>query len=295
MGRPVTPGQRGLAALGGAVALGAAAAALGSAHWNRTAARAARRLFADREGERGARSGVFLPERLDGLPEPVARYFRFALTPGQATVRQAHLRQAGELLMPSGSAWRRFEAVQHVTAASRGFLWDASIPIAPLLSIRVLDGYVDGRGLSRARAAGLVPLGVGRDTPELASASLLRWLAEAVWWPTALLPSAGVTWIGLDDRSARAMLVDRGTRAWLDFRFGTGGEIVGCSGWRHRDVNGRPVLTRWAGRYHDYERAGGMSVPMAAEVEWMTSRGPLPCWRGRILEIGYAFASSGGS
>lgn len=284
---------RGAVVLGSAVALGAAAAALGSARWNRTAARTAGHLFAAHESSHGAHTGVFTPGQLTGLPEPVARYFAFALTPGQPPIRQAHLWQTGELRMPSGSRWRRFEAVQHVAVDPRGFLWDATIPLAPLLSVRVLDGYVDGQGLSRARAAGLLPLGDRRGTPELASASLLRWLAEAVWWPTALLPSAGVTWTGIDGHAARATLVDRGTRVSLDFRFGPRGEMVGCSGWRHRDVNGRAASTRWAGRYHDYERVGGMMVPMAAEVEWILPEGALPCWRGRIVDVGYAFASPG--
>jgi hypothetical protein len=58
-----------------------------------------------------------------------------------------------------------------------------------------------------------------RGTPEMAEGELLRWFAEAAWYPTALLPSQGVQWSAVDDRSALATMQDGATSVTLLFRF----------------------------------------------------------------------------
>ncbi|WP_425532220.1 DUF6920 family protein [Aromatoleum anaerobium] len=48
-----------------------------------------------------------------------------------------------------------------------------------------------GVGSGQAQLLSAVTVASDRDKPELNSGSLHRYLAEAVWYPTALLPSAG--------------------------------------------------------------------------------------------------------
>ena len=64
------------------------------------------------------------------------------------------------------------------------------------------------RGILKASLFGLVPLVDERDEEEMARGELMRFLAEAAWYPTALLPSQGVQWEGIDDSSAKATLRD---------------------------------------------------------------------------------------
>lgn len=273
----------------GACAVGCAAAvAAGTRRWKRETARALRRLRA--ESPEGARAEpvLFSREELAGLPAPVTRYFEYALAPEQRLVRRARLRQAGRFSMRPG-AWRPFTAMEHFSVAPRGFLWDATIRTMPLCPVRVRDGYLEGEGVTRGAIAGLVPVVDQHGTPELASGALLRYLAECVWLPTALLPSAGVQWSAVDDRTARATLTDGATTVSMDAHFGEGGEIASISAERHRDVKGTPVLTRWEGRFRDWERADGMMIPMTGEVEWASPEGTVPYWRGRIVEARYEY------
>ena len=60
------------------------------------------------------------------------------------------------------------------------------------------DAQVDGAWWSREAADLLGALG------EVAQGELMRFFAEAAWYPTALLPSQGVRWQAVDDTSARA-------------------------------------------------------------------------------------------
>jgi hypothetical protein len=51
---------------------------------------------------------------------------------------------------------------------------------------------------------GLSALADLRCEGEIARGELMRYLAEAAWYPTALLPSQSVQWEALDDHSATA-------------------------------------------------------------------------------------------
>lgn len=263
----------------------AVALAVGGVRWGRGTVRAVGRLTPPRPAARGV-AAVYGPEQLVGLPAPVARYFTFALTPGQALVHYARFEQRGDFATRPG-AWRPFTAFEHVTVTPPGFVWDATIRMAPLAAVRVRDSYLDGAGAMDGRLAGLVPIVRQGGTPEMAEASLQRYLAEAPWVPTALLPAAGVTWTAVDDSTARATLVDGATTARVEFRFGARGEIVGVAAERYRDVRGTPVRTAWTGRFWDYARVDGMMVPRQGEVAWVLPDGPAPYWRGQIAGARY--------
>lgn len=229
---------------------------------------------------------------LEPLPLPVARYFRAVLRDGQPLVRHARLQQEGRfLLRPEKNGWVPFTATQEVATRPPGFVWSARMRMAPGLSVRVRDGFVDGEGYMSARLMGLIPLvQVGR-TPEIAAGALHRYLAEAAWFPTALLPSAGVVWAPLDDASARATLRVAAVTVSLDFRFDADGLVRSVfTPERARDVGGRSVPTPWQGRWSDYEERGGMRIPLRGEVEWLLPEGPQVYWRGRLTDVAYELA-----
>lgn len=165
-----------------------------------------RELLAEFLADTDARSArTFEREDLEGLPAPVQRYLDTVLEEGQPYVRAVRLRQRG-ILRTGGrtSPWREFRATHYATVDPPGFLWDARIEIAPLLSIRVLDAFRRGAGFARVQLLSVLPIGGAEPSPELNSGELMRYLAESVWYPTAFLPGEGVEWDPIDDRSARA-------------------------------------------------------------------------------------------
>jgi hypothetical protein len=269
---------------GGTVATAVAAAGIGTLRWQQATARAIARLAPSAK----AGDGDSLPSGDEPLvvPPPVARYFAFALTPGQAPVRRARLRFTGTFASKPG-AWAPFTAEQLISARPPGFVWDARIAMAPLAAVRVRDSYIDGEGAMLGKVAGLVPVVDQYGTPEMAAGALHRFLGEAVWLPTALLPREGLAWSAIDATSARVTITDGPTTVSMDVRFGVNGEITTVSAMRFRDVNGTPVLTPWVGRHTDYARVDGMMIPTAGEVAWILPEGPVPYWRGRIIQATY--------
>lgn len=233
------------------------------------------------------------PAELAGLPEPVQRYFRAVLKEGQPLVAAVKLTHTGTFNMSeSGEQWQPFNSSQRVTTRRPGFVWDARIELAPALPIFVYDAYVAGAGALTAQPLGLLTVMEQPNTPELAQGELMRFLAEAVWYPTALLPSQGVVWQAIDDRQASATLTDGTTTARLVFQFDEQGLIEGVyAEGRYRAVAGTPVATPWQGRFWEYEWRDGMLIPLEGEVGWLLEDGLHLYWRGRIQRAEYEYAS----
>ena len=279
--------------VGGILAVGTGAFLLGAARWRRETADALDRLLATPEP-------VAAPVVAAGdeLPAPVARYFEFALPDGAHRIEKARVRWEGEFRMGPDAAWAPFTATQHFTALPPGFVWDADIRMMSVLRVRVRDSYARGRASMLGRVAGLVPVVDQSGSTELAQSALARWLGEAVWLPTALLPTGdgdAVRWEPVDDSTARATVTDGAVRASAEFRFAPTGEIRSMTALRYRDVDGEPVLTPFEGLYHDYVRRDGFMVPGEAEVAWLLPEGQFAYWRGRPVEVRYEPAASAGS
>jgi hypothetical protein len=226
---------------------------------------------------------------LTGLPDPVKRYFRAVLQQGQPMVAAVNAEHRGVFNMSSSAGrWRPFVSTQRVITRRPGFAWDGRISMIPGVRVYVHDAYVAGEGILRATLWGLVSLLEVRASPEVAHGDLMRFLAEAACYPTALLPSQGVHWEAADEASARATLKDGATTVTMLFRFDGAGLITTVSAEaRGRQVNGSIVPTPWEGRWWDYQVRDGMLVPLAGEVAWLLPEGPKPYWRGRVTALRY--------
>lgn len=227
--------------------------------------------------------------RFDTLPPPVARYLRTVLRDGQPRVDQARFVQGGQFnLSADGERWLPFRADQVVQVQRPGFDWDARVRLAPGLPIRVHDAYAGGTGWLRASLLGLVDVANLTGGGAVAEGELMRWLAEAPWYPTALVPGAGVQWRAIDERSAEATVVDGDVRVSLVFLFGDDGLVSGVRApARARTVGKALVPTPWEGRFRDYRLLGGMRVPTQGEVGWHVDGRFRPYWRGRTEHATY--------
>lgn len=161
----------------------------------------------------------------------------------------------------------------------------------PGISVHVHDAYIGGVGMLHPAILGLVTLTDMRGTGDVAEGELLRFFAEAAWYPTALLPSQGVRWEPLDDHSALGTLTEGAIALTMQFTFTDAGMIDTVrAAARGRSVAGKIVPSPWEGRLSNYERRDGMLVPTTGVVSWLLPEGPKPYWRGQIVRLEYEFA-----
>ncbi|MFB6172472.1 MAG: DUF6544 family protein [Haloarculaceae archaeon] len=275
--------KRYLGAAGLALGGVAAAAGVGRARFDRAIARRVDDLLA---ASRSPAGGPFSAAALSDLPDPVRRYLRTAIEDGRPAVGTVRLEQRGEFRLggDASAPWKPLTATQHFTTDPPGFVWDARIEVAPRVPVRVVDAYVDGQGSLRAKLLSAVTVAEADPGPEMDDGELLRYLAECVWFPTALLPAAGVEWAPIDDRTARATVEHRGGTASLTFHFDDRDLVERVhAGRRYRQET--DAFTPWTGYFEDYVSRGGLRVPTRARVEWNLPDGDLPYWRATVSSI----------
>ena len=265
---------------------------LGSARWTDTTQSLTARLDAGRVSPASATQVHFDVRELEGLPAPVQRYFQVALTPGQAIVSAATIQMSGTFNMyATGEQWKPFKSLQRVTTRRPGFLWDARISMMPGLTVRVVDSYITGSGLLKASILGLFTMADMQGGGDIARGEFMRYFAEAVWYPTALLPSQGVRWEAVDEHAASATMVDDSLSLTLLYRFDDAGLIESFRAEaRGGMVDKVMVQAPWEGRFSNYQARDGMLVPLAGEVAWMRPEGRKTYFKGTVTQFAYEFA-----
>lgn len=253
-----------------------------------------RGLYAKMEAERVPIAPTYFdPRELEGLPVPVQRYFRTVLKEGQPLITAVNVEHAGTFNMSeTGEQWKPFRSSQRVVVRRPGFVWDARIRMATGMNVHVHDAYVGGEGVLTAKLFGLLTVMKEPGTPELARGELMRFFAEAAWYPTALLPSQGIRWEEVDAGSARASLVDGELSITMLLTFNNEGLIETVRAEDRGRISGdQTIPTPWQGRFWNYHEHNGMVVPLDGEVAWLVPEGARPYWRGRIQQIEYEMSN----
>jgi len=190
----------------GLVVVVAAAVLYGELHWRSGTRELRHRLEAARLP---IEPKVFDRRELERVPAPVQRYLRAVLEDGQPIVAAVSMAHTGTFNMSEAAEqWKPFTSNQRVVTRRPGFDWDGRVAMMPGLPVYVHDAYVAGEGILHAAVLGLVSMVNLRGPGEVARGELMRFFAEAAWYPTALLPSQGVLWDAVNEHSARATLKD---------------------------------------------------------------------------------------
>jgi hypothetical protein len=115
------------------------------------------------------------------------------------------------------------------------------------------------------------------------SGSLHRYLAEAVWYPTALLPGPKLKWTEIDATRALATLTDHGVTVSLEFRFAGTGEVTGIyTPGRWGTFPGGYRQVPWEGHFRDYRERDGIVVPAEGDVGWYIDGEWRAVWKGTV-------------
>lgn len=234
----------------------------------------------------------FDSRELERLPALVQRYFRAVLKEGQPIIAAVTVELAGTFnLSAAGEQWKPFTSAQRIITCRPGFLWDAKMSMLPGVVVCVVDSYIAGEGLLHAAVLGLFTMADVRGGGEIGRGEFMRFFAEAAWYPTVLLPSQGVRWEAVDERSAKATIVDGSLTLTLLFRFNDAGLIDSFRAEARGAMVGKEmVMVPWEGNWSDYRAHNGMTVPFAGEVAWMRPEGRKPYFRGTVTSLAYEFS-----
>lgn len=278
---------KGVVTLAGITAAGAAMTWFGKVHWIRLTQALLKQLDSARVP---LKTTHYDTRELDSLPAPVQRYFHTVIKNGQPIITGVKVRHTGTFNVSArGEQWFPFSSEQRVVTQRPGFVWNARMRIMPGVEVLVHDAYVAGVGTLHPALLGLFSL-TSQNGPDIARDELMRYLAESVWYPTALLPSQGVRWTALDDHSAQATLVDGDISLTMLFSF-DGADLIEAVRAEARGalIGGKVITMPWECRLSNYKERAGMRVPLTGEVAWLLPGGRAPYYYGTIQAIAYEY------
>ena len=90
------------------------------------------------------------------LPEPVKRYFRFAIPEHCKTINSVSTKFTGLFCIKRQGQWLSINGEDYYTVNSPGFAWLAEVKINPLFWLTVKDSYIQAKGKAQVKAYSLV-------------------------------------------------------------------------------------------------------------------------------------------
>ncbi|PRY10180.1 hypothetical protein CLV24_11597 [Pontibacter ummariensis] len=221
------------------------------------------------------------------LPPAVQKWLQRSSVVGQESIQAVQLKQTGEMRTKPNGAWMPVNAEQYVTVDTPGFLWVADVKAAPYLHLYGRDKYEEGRGHMLIKLLALFSVADAKG-PETDQGSLLRYLAEMVWYPTAAL-CRYISWEGIDATTAKATMRYGAITAAGVFKFTEEGDVKSFQAQRYYSRKGGATLESWhvAIEGNSFRSFQGIRVPTRAAVTWQLLTGDFTWYRLQISDIAY--------
>lgn len=230
---------------------------------------------------------TFSLEQIKDLPEPVQKYFTYSLEEDQHYVSYVKPKHTGKFRQAENQKWMPIKGEEYFTTERPGFIWIGKISLLPLVWIAGIDKYLEEKGTFQIKIMSILTIADASRGKELDESELMRWLAEAPLFPTALLPSSYLHWEPVNSDSAKAIIDYAGANVDVLFHFNKKGEIVQMNADRYRAVDNSFVNENWVAHYSEYAHAKNMMVPWDIEVSWNTELHNFTYVKFKIKDIQY--------
>ncbi len=170
-------------------------------------------------------------------------------------------------LKPGLKHWKQAEATQFTSINPPEFNWSMKLPVAPLLHIKALDQFQNGKGQMRVSLMSIIPMSSVKHNAKVDQASLQRFLAEVVWYPSAArLPF--ISWETLDDHVVKATMSYGGTTGSGSFHFDQHGNFIRFQALRYKDSTPKAPLLEWVVTNELSEQRNGYTIPVKLSASW---------------------------
>lgn len=227
------------------------------------------------------------PDELEELPAMVRLWMENSGVSGNHKINSALISQKGKMKTDHEGNWMKVETEQFVRTADPGFLWIAEVEAVPYIHLAGRDKYVEGQGHMLIKLLSLIPVADSKGV-EINQGSLLRYLAETVWYPSAALEEY-ISWEEIDSTSVIATMNFGGNTASGVFEFNNIGEPVRFEAERYYDREGGATLETWVIDIDEksYKSFSHYRVPTKAAVTWKLPDGDFTWFRLEITDITY--------
>jgi hypothetical protein len=222
---------------------------------------------------------------LDRLPGPVQNWLRYSQVVGKERTAAVRTKQVVSMRLKADQPWMSAQVEQYFRTDKPGFIWAVDIKVAPLFHIVGRDRYIEGRGNMLIKVLSLITVADGSGK-EIDQGTLLRYLAETMWFPTAAL-SDYIQWEAIDSNSAKATMSYKGVSASGVFTFNEKGEVLDFVAQRYGDFDGEYRMETWSCVINEYKEFDGLKVPSQGDLIWKLKTGDFHWYHFEVKELEY--------
>ena len=217
---------------------------------------------------------------ISDLPEVLQQYLEQTNVTAKNPIKIVKLKQKG-LFHVNGKKWTPLTAEQTFNTDRCEFVWKAKAGF-----MHVVDQFMAEKGLLRVKLFNLIKL-VEATGPEIDQGEALRYLTEAMWFPTAFL-SDRIRWESLNNHSVRGHIRYGENWAHADFHFNTDGEIERVTAKRYAKEKREYCLKDWVIDHLEYRTFHGIRIPYKAWVGWRKGEQVAYYYKFEITELEYS-------
>jgi hypothetical protein len=210
---------------------------------------------------------IISEQTITHLPEPVKNWLRNCGTIGKEPIQSIFLKQDLQMRMkPEQEKWIEAKASQYFTTDPPAFNWFVNMNLNPLIPVAGRDKYQNGQGEMMIKMFSLIPIAHASGNEKTYQATLQRYLAEIVWFPSAAL-SSYITWEEIDSNSATATMQYQGTEGSGTFHFDDAGNFKKFVAMRYKDIKDAQP-TEWTVTALKNQEFNGITIPSELSVYW---------------------------
>jgi len=142
----------------------------------------------------------------------------------------------------------------------------------PLITITGRDKFVNGKGEVLIKFLSLINVSnVGGDD-KINSATMIRYLAETAWFPTAAL-SSYINWEAINTTTAKAIMTYKGLSVFGVLKFAENGDLLSFEAERYKGKGRDASLEKWLVEITGYKDFSGIRIPYKSKVTWKLKTG----------------------
>jgi hypothetical protein len=222
-------------------------------------------------------------DELDALPATIQNWMIKSGMVGRRHISTVELTQRLQLqLKPDQDGWYHGSARQWFTVNPPAFIWTTEIDMNAVLGVVGRDKFEKGNGEMLIKMNSIFAIADAKDDPKIDEATLQRFLAEIVWFPSAAL-SPYVTWESINDKSAKATMKVGGTEGSGIFFFNGSGDFERFETMRYNENE----LRKWTVEAKRVEERDGIRIPVQCEAKWQLDSGEWTWLKLEIEDISY--------
>ncbi|MCA0133941.1 DUF6920 family protein [Winogradskyella alexanderae] len=238
------------------------------------------------ENSKAVSEKVITKETISELPSIVQKWLTNSGVIGTQTVSNVYLTQELQLkLKPDQENWNEGKAEQYFTIQPPAFNWNINTEMNSFLSVVGRDRFIEGKGEMTIKLLSLIPVANAKDEKKIDQATLQRYLAEIVWFPSASL-SQHIEWETIDDYSARATMTYEETKGSGVFHFDENGNFEKFVAMRYQDSKSE-MPTEWTVVATKIEERNEIKIPVECEASWELKSVNWTWLRLKITDIQY--------